>query len=151
MAWCFWQIHLLRPNSCWIVWSGIDLHVNANKMDYMCFSQRGSISTLKDGSETNGQVHLHRKQRLINRKWHQYMTSESMYIDWLAIDHMKVRLTGKNKTPFSPVVVVSLLLFGCTTLTVTKCIEKKLEGNCTRILKAILNKSWDQHPTNQQL
>ena len=29
--------------------------------------------------------------------------------------------------------------------------EKKLDGNYTRILPAILNKSWRQHPTKQQL
>ena len=28
---------------------GIGLHVNANKMEYMRFNQRGNISTLKDG------------------------------------------------------------------------------------------------------
>ena len=29
--------------------------------------------------------------------------------------------------------------------------EKKLDGNYTRMLRAILNKSWRYHPTNQQL
>ena len=29
--------------------------------------------------------------------------------------------------------------------------EKKLEGDCTRMLRAILNKSRRQHPTKQQL
>ena len=29
--------------------------------------------------------------------------------------------------------------------------EKKLNGNYTRMLRAILNKSWRQHPTKQQL
>ena len=29
--------------------------------------------------------------------------------------------------------------------------EKKLDGNYTRVLRAILNKSWRQHPTKQQL
>ena len=29
--------------------------------------------------------------------------------------------------------------------------EKKLESNYTRMLRAILNKSWRQHPTKQQL
>ena len=33
----------------------------------------------------------------------------------------------------------------------TKRMEKKLDGNYTRILRAILNKSWRQHPTKQQL
>ena len=40
---------------------------------------------------------------------------------------------------------------GCTTWTLTKRIEKKLDGNYTRMLQAILNESWRQHPTKQQL
>ena len=40
--------------------------------------------------------------------------------------------------------------YGCTR-TLTKRMEKKLDGNYTRMLRAILNKSWRQHPTKQQL
>ena len=47
--------------------------------------------------------------------------------------------------------VASILLYGCTTLTLTKRLEKKLDGNYTRMLRAILNKSWRQHPTRHQL
>ena len=43
--------------------------------------------------------------------------------------------------------VVSILLYGCTTWTLTKQLMKKLDGNYTRMLRAILNKSWRQHPT----
>ena len=32
----------------------------------------------------------------------------------------------------------------------TKRLEKKLDGNYTRMLRAILNKSWRQHPTRRQ-
>ena len=32
-----------------------------------------------------------------------------------------------------------------------KMAEKKLEGNYTRMLRAILNNSWGQHPTKHQL
>ena len=46
---------------------------------------------------------------------------------------------------------MSILLYGCTTWTLTKRIEKKLDGNDTRMLRAILNNSWRQHPTKQQL
>ena len=35
--------------------------------------------------------------------------------------------------------------------TLTKRLEKKLDGNYTRMLWAILNKSWRQHPTRHQL
>ena len=47
--------------------------------------------------------------------------------------------------------VVSILLYGCTTWTLTKRLEKKLDGNYTRMLRAILNRSWQQHPTRRQL
>ena len=33
----------------------------------------------------------------------------------------------------------------------TKRLEKKLDGNYARMLRAILNKSWRQHPTRHQL
>ena len=49
------------------------------------------------------------------------------------------------------VVIVSILLYGCSTWTQTKRLEKKLDGNYTRMLRAILNKSWRQHPTRHQL
>ena len=57
----------------------------------------------------------------------------------------------KQKTHFFRAVVVSILLYECTTWTLTKCMEKKLQGNYTRIISAILNKSWRQHPTKKQL
>ena len=47
--------------------------------------------------------------------------------------------------------VVSMLLYGCTTWILTKRMEKKLDGNYTRMLRAILNKSRRQHPSKQQL
>ena len=48
-------------------------------------------------------------------------------------------------------VVISILLYGCTTWTLTKRLEKKLNGNYTRMLRAILNKSWRQYPSRHQL
>ena len=55
------------------------------------------------------------------------------------------------KHSFFQAAIVSILLYGCTTWTLTKQMEKKLDGNYTRMLQAILNKSWRQHPTKQQL
>ena len=48
------------------------------------------------------------------------------------------------KRSFFQAVVVSILLYGCTIWTITKCMEKKLDGNYTRMLRAILNMSWRQ-------
>ena len=52
---------------------------------------------------------------------------------------------------FFQAAVVSILLYGCTTWTLTKRLERRLDGNYTRMLRAVLNKSWRQHPTRLQL
>ena len=54
------------------------------------------------------------------------------------------------KRSFFQAAVVSILLYGCTTWTLTKRLEK-LGGNYTRMFQAILDKSWRQHPTRDQL
>ena len=63
----------------------------------------------------------------------------------------KSYLTDKMKRIFFQAAVVSILLYGCTTWTLTKRLEKKLDGNYTRMLRTILNRSWWQHPTRHQL
>ena len=60
-------------------------------------------------------------------------------------------LTDKMKRSFFQAAVVSILLYGCTTWTLTKRLEKKLDGNYTRMLRAVLNKSWWQHPARHHL
>ena len=74
---------------------------------------------------------------------------------WTAINRLSIiwksDLTDKMKRSFSQAAVASILLYGCTTWTLTKQLEKKLDGNYTRMLQAILNKSWRQHPTRHQL
>ena len=74
---------------------------------------------------------------------------------WTAINRLstiwKSDLTDKMKRSFFQAAVTSILLYGCTTWTLTKRLEKKLDGNYTRMLRAILNKSWQQHPTRHQL
>ena len=46
---------------------------------------------------------------------------------------------------------LSILLYGCTTWILTKQLEKKLDDNYTRMLRAILNKSRRHHSTKHQL
>ena len=74
---------------------------------------------------------------------------------WTAIDRLSIirksDLTNKMKPSFFQAAVTSILLYGYTTWTLTKRLEKKLDGNYTRMLRAILNKSMRQHPTRHQL
>ena len=64
---------------------------------------------------------------------------------WTTIDRLSIiwksDLTDKMKHGFFQAAVVSIQLYGCTTWTLTKRLEKKLDGNYTRMLRAILNKS----------
>ena len=74
---------------------------------------------------------------------------------WTAIDRLSViwksDQTNKMKRSFFQAVVVSILLYGCTTWMLTKHMEKKLDSNYIRMLQGILNKSWRQHLTKEQL
>ena len=67
---------------------------------------------------------------------------------WTAIDRLSIiwksDLTDKMWRSFFQAAVVSILLYGCATWTLTKRLEK-LDSNYTRMLRAILNKSWRQH------
>ena len=120
--------------------AGIGLHVNAHKPEYMCFNQTGDISTL-DGNSL----------KLVDKFTYlgSSVSSTEKNIDTQLTklsNIWKSDLTDKMKRSFFQAAVVSILLYGCTTWTLTKRPEKKLDGNYTRTLRAILNKSWRQHP-----
>ena len=74
---------------------------------------------------------------------------------WTAINRLSIiwksDQTDKMKRSFFQAAVILILLYGCTTWMLTKRLEKKLDGNYTRMLRAILNKSWRQHHTRHQL
>ena len=132
--------------------AGIGLHVNAHKTEYICFNQTGDVSTL-DGTSL----------KLVDKFTYlgSSVSSTEKDIDtrlkkaWTAIDKLSIiwksDLTDQMKRSFFQAAVVSILLYGCTTWTLTKRLEKKLDSNYTRMLRVILNKSWRQHPTRHQL
>ena len=130
--------------------AGISLHVNAHKTEYMCFNQTGDIYTLTvahwnylTSSPTEGAV-SHQPRHINTRLAKAWTVVDRLSVIW------KSDLTDKMKRSFFQAAVVSILLYGCTTWTLTKRMEKKLDGNYIRMLRAILNKSWRQHPTKQQ-
>ena len=96
--------------------TGIGFHVNAHKIEYMCFNQTVDISTL-DGSSL----------KLVDRFTNQGSSVSSTKKDidthltkaWTAIDKLSIiwksDLTDKMKRSFFQAAVVSILLYGCTT------------------------------------
>ena len=117
----------------------------------MCYDQTGDITTL-DGAP----LELVDKFTYLGSS----VSSTKKDIDtlltkaWTAIDSQSIiwksDLTDKMKRSFFQAAVASILLYGCPTLTLTKRLEKKLDSNYTRMLRAILNKSWRQHRTRHQ-
>ena len=71
---------------------------------------------------------------------------------WTVIERLmtiwKSIISYKIKQEFFQAVVVSELLYGCTIWILMKYLEKKLDGNYTRILCAVLNKSWKERLQN---
>ena len=118
----------------------------------MCYNETGDITTL-DGTPL----------KIVDKFTYlgSSVSSTEKDIDtrltkaWTAIDRLSIiwksDLTGKIKRSFFQAAVLSILLYGCTIWTLTKRLEKKLDGNYIRMLRAILNKSWRQHPTRNQL
>ena len=117
--------------------ANIGLYVNAHKTEYMCYNQTGDISTL-DGTPL----------KLVDKFTYLGSSVESTEKDietrlvkaWTAINRLSIiwksDLTDKMKRSFFQAAVTSILLYGCTTWTLTKRLEKK---------------SWRQHPTRHQL
>ena len=111
----------------------------------MCYNHTGDITTL------NGTP-----LKLVDKFTYQGSSVSSTEKDidtrltkaWTAIDRLSIiwksDLTDKMKRSLYQAAVVSILLYGCITWTLTKRLEKKLDGNYTRMLREILNKSWQQ-------
>ena len=117
----------------------------------MCFNQRGDISTLNRSS-----------LKLVDKFTYLVSSISSTENDinpwlakaWTAINRLSViwksYLSDKMKCSFFQAAAVSILLYGCTTWTLTMRM-KNIDGNCTRKFRAVLKKSGKQHPTKQQL
>ena len=113
--------------------AGIGLYVNAHKTEYMCYNQTGDISTL-DGTSL----------KLVDKLTYlgSSVSSTEKDIDtwltkaWTAIDRLSIiwksDLSDKMKRSFFLAAVVSILLYGCTTWTLSKRLEKKLDSNYTK-------------------
>ena len=109
---------------------GIGLHVIAHKTEYMRFKQTGNISTL------NGSLlKLVDKFTYLGSSVSSTKTAINTRLAkaWTAVNWQfvikKSDLTDKMKRSFFQAAVVSIRLYGCTTWTLTKRMEKKLDGN----------------------
>ena len=111
---------------------GIDLHVNADKTEYMCFNQKRDIFTLKNCSLKVVNKFTYLGSNVSSNEndiniWHAKATNR-LLITW------KSNLSDTIKWNFFQAAVVSIILYRCSTWTLTNCIEKKKVRNCTRMI-----------------
>ena len=132
--------------------STIGLHVNAKKTEIMNLNQTGTVKTIADKP-------LKEAERFIYLGSEISSTANDIKIRigkaWDAVDKMssiwKLSLSDDLKRRFFRAVVEPVLLYGSTTWTLLKSHIKSLDGTYTRMLRAILNKSWKEHPTKYEL
>ena len=113
----------------------------------MCFNQTGDISTL-DGSSlklVDKFTYLGNRVLSTEKDINSRLTKAWTAIDMLSII-WKSDLSDKMKRRFFQAAVVSILLYGCTTWTLTKRLEKKLDGDYTIMLRVILNNPGGNTP-----
>ena len=122
---------------------GIDLHVNTNKTEFMCFKQ-GTITTL-------------------NSKPLKFVDQFTYLSSNISFTQSDVNICiGKAETAIGRLLIIwksDLSDKSCCCvstsiwmhpLNLMKHLEKTLDVNYTKMLCAFLNKSWKLHPTKQQ-
>ena len=90
-----------------------------------------------------------------------YIRSTKRYVNiriakaWAVLNSMnsiwKSKLSTNFKRNFFRAAVESVLVYGSVTWTLTTSLEKKIDRTYTRMLRAVTNKSWRDHLTNEQL
>ena len=116
--------------------------------------QRGNISTLKGGhlKQENKFTYLGSSVSSTENDINTQLANAWTAIDWLLVI-WKSKLTDKIKRSFFQVEIVSILLYGCTTWTLTKRMEKKLDEKMLRATshkKATLRTPTAHHKNYQK-
>ena len=132
----------------------IGLHLNVPKTEVMTFNQEeDKIIVARDGREIKvvfdfkylGCYVDNSAQDIKVRKALAWSACHKMQKIW------KSSLPKKIKIRLFTATVESILLYGCSTWTLTKAMEKSLDRTYTRMLGMALNVSWKEHMTNIDL
>ena len=131
----------------------IGLHVNEGKMKYMSYNvPQGDLQTLNGSAleevddfqyleawadETGKDIEVR-----IAKGWGVLNKMETVW---------KSKLSRNLKVRFFQATVESVIIVRCGKLTLTRTLEKRLDGAYTRMLRAALDISWTKHITNIEL
>ena len=134
--------------------SEVGLYINAKKTEFICYNQHhtGSIKSLKSNNIKAVEEFTYLGSNIAS-------TNRDVQIRlgkaWSALNKLnsiwKSSLAKNLKINFFRATVESVLVYGSTSWTLTESLEKTLDGAYTRMLRAVHNISWKQHPTKKQL
>ena len=132
----------------------VGLHLNTAKTELMQFNHNTPVNiTTRDGAPI----------KVVNNFKYLGAWMESTEKDfqvrkavaWSACHKLRKiwnsSLSRKIKVRLFTATVETVLLYGCETWTVSKSLEKRLNGCYTRMLRMALNISWSKKLTNEQL
>ena len=132
----------------------VGLHLNAKKTEYMLYNQpvideiktRNNV-TLKavDDFKYLGAWMSSSEKDIKVRKAQAWQACHKLKKIWTS------ELPRKTKIRLFQTTVESVLLYGSETWTLTKQLEKSIDGTYTRMLRTALNVRWQQHMTNDDL
>ena len=130
----------------------IGLYVNTDKMESMCFNERGDVSTLNGSSLKLMDKFTYLENRVSSTE---NDINTRLAKVWAAIDSLwviwKSDLSDKIKRNFFQAAVVPYYYMDAPHGRRLKRIEKKVDSNYTRMQRDIWIKSWKQHPSKQKL
>lgn len=133
----------------------VGLHVNAKKTEFMAYNQDLPINVIL--SINGGDIKQVETFKYLGG-WMKDCESDIKIrkaLAWAACHKLKSvwssSLKKSIKTRLFLCTVESVLLYNSETWSLTKQMERSLDGVYTRMLRMALNISWKQHMTNEQL
>ena len=132
----------------------IGLHLNEKKTEYMIFNhnddttlktRNGKLLKKVDDFKYLGAWLRSSEKDIKTRKAQAWTACHKLRKIWTS------KLSRAKKISVFRATVESILLYGSCTWTLTKNLEKSLDGCYTRMLRMALNVSWQQHITNKDL
>ena len=132
--------------------ANIGLYVNAKKTEFMTINTTGEVKSLNQMPLKNvnefsylGSNIASTEKDVVTRITKAWTALDILRMIW------KSTLPDGMKRQFFRAVVESVLVYGSSTWTLTKRLEKLLDGSYTRMLCTVLNISWKEHLTRQRL
>ena len=144
------QLLLLRVE---IAAESIGLHVNEKKTEYISYNQYESEIITLTGKQLKCVEDFKYLGSWINTSEKDINTR--IGLAWAAAYKMdiiwKSTMNKELKIQFFRSTVESVLLYGSESWTLTKTMEKRLDGNYTRLLRKVQDISWKEKKTNEEL